>query len=142
MSNSKEGEQQHGGVHISGHSVEVSGHVVGRDQVIHGDSLHVSNVMTHLSGNELNEIFGPLLNALHDAPPDKQKDARQKAEVLRLEVAKGEKAEDTVVAKLVDSLVKLVPSAVSAVIGMFATPILSGIAGPVTKFALDRMKGE
>ena len=45
-------------------------------------------------------------------------------------------------AKLVDGIVGLVPGAVSAVVGAFATPILGGIAGPVTQYVLDKMKGQ
>jgi hypothetical protein len=45
-------------------------------------------------------------------------------------------------AKLVDGLVELVPSATSAVVSAFATPILGGIAGPVTGFVLDKLRGK
>jgi hypothetical protein len=44
------------------------------------------------------------------------------------------------VAKLIDKLVDLVPGAISAVVSAFATPILGGVAGPVTRFVLDRLK--
>jgi len=40
----------------------------------------------------------------------------------------------------VDGLVAMVPGTVGAVVSMFATPILSGIAGPVTKFVLGKLK--
>jgi len=45
-------------------------------------------------------------------------------------------------AKLVEGIVELVPGAVSAVVSAFATPILGGLAGPVTKFVLDKVQGE
>jgi len=47
-----------------------------------------------------------------------------------------------VIAKLVDGLVGLVPAATSAVVSAFATPILAGIAGPVTGFVLDKLRGK
>ena len=43
-------------------------------------------------------------------------------------------------AKFVESIVALVPGAVSAVVGAFGTPILGGIVGPVTKYVLDRIR--
>jgi hypothetical protein len=45
-----------------------------------------------------------------------------------------------VVAKLLHGLADFVPGAVGAVVGTFATPILSGIAGPVTKIVLERLR--
>ena len=57
-------------------------------------------------------------------------------------MAKGKDADDSKIAKLLDSLVELVPGAVSTVVSTFASPILAGIAGPVTKFVLERIQGE
>jgi hypothetical protein len=45
-------------------------------------------------------------------------------------------------AKLVNGIVGLVPGAVSAVVSAFGTPILGGVAGPVTKFVLDELQGK
>ena len=45
-------------------------------------------------------------------------------------------------AKLVDGLVGLVPAGAAAVASAFGTPILGGIAGPVTKFVLDKIQGK
>jgi hypothetical protein len=39
----------------------------------------------------------------------------------------------------VKGLVGLVPSAVSAIASAFGTPILSGVAGPVTQFVLEEL---
>lgn len=55
---------------------------------------------------------------------------------MKSEAAKGEKANDGVMAALVNGIAKLVPGAVSAVTSAFGTPLLSGIAGPVTKIVL------
>jgi hypothetical protein len=43
-------------------------------------------------------------------------------------------------ADIVDGLVALVPGAVGSVVSMFATPILGGIAGPVTKYVLNKIQ--
>jgi len=125
---------QSGGVNISGSTVHIGGDVVGRDKI--------TNVTTGLSGDQLNQVFAPLLSALRAASPEKQTEAIQKAEELKKEVAKGKEANDSVMAKIVDGLAALVPGAVGAVVGMFATPILGGIAGPVTKFVLDKIQGK
>ena len=43
-------------------------------------------------------------------------------------------------AKLIDGIVGLAPAAVSAVVSAFATPILGGVAGPATKYVLDKLR--
>lgn len=123
-----------GGVNISGGSVHIGGDVVGRDKI--------TTVTTGLSGDQLNQLFVPLMSALRTAPPEKQNEAMQKAEELKREVAKGKEANDKVMAKIVEGLVGLVPSAIGAVVGMFATPILGGIAGSVTQYVLGKIQGK
>ena len=78
---------------------------------------------------------------LSATPSPKKDEALKKVEALKQEVAKGKEADDNRVAKLLDGLVGLVPSAVSSVVSTFASPILGGIAGPVTKFVLDKIQG-
>jgi uncharacterized protein YraI len=60
---------------------------------------------------------------------------------LKQEAAKGKNADDRVVARLVEGLVGLMPGAASAVVSAFATPILGGIAGPVTEYVLEKLRG-
>jgi hypothetical protein len=36
----------------------------------------------------------------------------------------------------------LMPNAVSAVVSAFATPLLGGLAGPATKYVLDKIQGK
>ena len=85
----------------------------------------------------LDAALRPLAEAIRAAPADKQGEAEAKLAALKQEAAKGKGADDSALAKLVDGLVKLVPAAVSAVVSAFALPILGGVAGPVTKFALS-----
>ncbi len=101
-----------------------------------------ATVTADVSGGELHQLFAPLMDALRDAPPEKRGGAVQKAEALKSELAKGKDADDTVVARLVDDLVGLVPDVVGTVVSMFASPILAGIAGPVTKYAVGRIQGK
>lgn len=126
---------QSGGVNFSGSgSVHIGGDVVGRDKI--------TTVTTGLSGEQLNQLFAPLMNALRAAPPEKQNEAIQKVEELKKEVAKGKEANDRVMAKIVDGLAALVPSAVGTVVGMFATPILGSLAGEATQYVLDKIQGK
>ena len=55
-------------------------------------------------------------------------------------MAKGKGADDQRVAGILDDLAKLVPGAVAAVASAFGTPLLGGIAGPVTQFVLNQLK--
>ena len=119
-------------MHISGGNVTVGGDIVGGDKM----------VGTEISSVRLEPIFAPLVEAVRGAPPEKQQEAAQKVEALKSEAAKGKGADDGVMAKLVEGIVALAPKAVSAVVSAFASPILGGIAGPVTKYVLDKIKGQ
>jgi hypothetical protein len=155
-----------GGAHIGG-NVTVGGDFVGHDKVVHGDEVRGDKVMgdkittgnisgtgiavgrgarvsVHqgLSGSELDLIFSPLTRALQAAPPGARDEAARVAQDLREEAGKGTQADDNRVAKLIDKLVDLVPGAVSAVVSVFATPILSGLAGNATRFVLDKLQGK
>lgn len=147
--------------------VDTGGSFVGRDKVVRGDEVHgdkvagdktdvgdisgstgvaigrgaQATVSAGLSSQEIDRLFLPLMAALREAPPDRRDEALQAAQALRGEVAKGEDANDTRMAKLLDGLVELVPGAVSAVVIAFASPVLGGIVGPVTKYALERIRG-
>ena len=108
----------------------VAGDFVGHDKVTQG-----------ISPRDLEPLFAPLLATVaHQAPPGQQASAMQKVEQLKSEVAKGQQADDGKIGTIVEGLVALVPGAVSAVVSMFATPLLGGIVGPVTKFVLDKFK--
>ena len=124
--------RQSGGVNISGGNVTVGGDIVGRDKI----------VGTEISSVQLEQLFRPLAEAVHNAPPAVQQEAAQKVEDLKKEAAKGKSATDGVMAKLVEGIVGLVPGAVSAIAGAFGTPLLAGIAGPATKYVLDKIQGK
>jgi hypothetical protein len=149
------GGQQQYGDHITGDKVggdKVMGDKVGGDKITVGDisgstgvaigSGARATVTQGVSGAELEKLFTPLMAAIHQAPPDKRAEAQQKTEALKAELAKGKEANDSAVGKLVDGLVELVPGAVSALVSMFASPILGGITGPVTQFVLDKIQGK
>jgi hypothetical protein len=91
---------------------------------------------------EIDRALQMLFEKVGTAPGEVQPKANETLAALKEEVAKGKDANDGVVAKLADGLVKLVPGAASAVVSAFATPILGGVAGPITSFVLDRLKVE
>ena len=127
----KTGEGQSGGVNITGTVGSVGGDIVGRDKIIGAPSAAA-----------LEAALKPLNEAISVAPAEKRTEAEAKLATLKQEAAKGIDADDSVIAKLVDGLVGLVPAAATAVVSAFATPILGGIAGPVTGFVLDKLRGK
>jgi len=120
-----------GGAYVGGNVDTGGGDFIGREKITQG-----------ISPRDLDPLFAPLLAAIaQQAPADKQAAAVQQVQELKAEVAKGKQADDNKVGKIVDGLVGMVPGAVGTVVSLFATPLLGGIAGPVTKFVLDRLKG-
>ena len=144
-----------GGAYIGG-NVNAGGDFVGRNKTVHGDQITTgdvsgsgiaigrgaqANVMQGISPNDLESLFAPLLAAVvQNAHADQLAAAVQQVQEIKAEVAKGTGAKDDKIAKVVDGLVGMVPKAVGAIISTFATPLLKGIAGPVTKFVLDKLK--
>ena len=116
---------------ISNTGTLIATNVAGRDMT--------NNTTTTYAPTEIHNVWQSVADAIQSAPPEKQAEATTKLEELKAEAAKGTKAEDTTLARLVKGLVGLVPSAVSAVASAFGTPILGGVAGPVTKFVLEEL---
>jgi hypothetical protein len=132
MNNEAKAERQNGGVNISGGNVTVGGDIVGRDKI----------VGTETSSVQMEQIFRPLMDEVCSAPEAVRERAAQKVDELKREAAKGKNASDGVMAKLIEGIVGLVPGAVSAVVSAFGTPILGAIAGPMTKYAVDKIQGK
>jgi hypothetical protein len=124
-------EIQSGGVQIRGDVNTEGGDFVGRDKI--------TNVAFH---EEINKIMEPIASAIAGAPKERAAEASRQLEELKAEAAKGKGANDSVMAKLVEGLVGLVPSAIAAITSAFATPVLGAIAGPVTKYVIERFQGK
>ena len=104
----------------------MGGDIVGRDKIVGAPS-----------AAELDAALRPLIEAIKNAPPETQAEAEAKLTELKQEAAKGKAADDGVMAKIVDGLV---PCAVGGHRrSAFASPILGGIAGPVTRFVLEKL---
>ena len=145
-----------GGAYIGG-NVSAGRDFVGRDMVVHGDQIETgdvsgtgipigtaarADVTQGVTPRDLEPLFATLLAAIaQHAPPEKQAAAVRQVHELKAEVAKGKQADDGKIAKIVEGLVGLVPKAVGAIVSTFATPILGGVAGPVTKYVLEKVKG-
>jgi hypothetical protein len=120
-----------GGVSITGSNLNMGGgSIVGRDMI------------QHLSPHQIDDVFGPIGKAIETAGTLEKIAAEEKLRALKDEVAKGKHADDSVIAKLVEGLIELVPGGVAAIVGAFASPVLSGLAGPVTKYVLDKLQGK
>jgi hypothetical protein len=119
-----------GGVTISKSQVNTGGgDIVGRDNI------------RQSAAHQLEGVFQPVSAAIARADPTVKSAAEAKLQALKQEVVKGKPADDPTIAKLVEGLVGLVPAAVSAIVAAFATPILGGVAGPATKYVLDKIRG-
>lgn len=157
------GGQQSYGDNVQGDKQEIhaGGDYVGGDKVggdkVGGDKISTGNIsgsavaigrgasasyQQGLSGEEIKQLFAPLAAAVQQAPPQNQQEAQEKVQQLQEEVAKGDQRDDSRMAKLINGITKLAPSAVGAVLSVFASPALGAIAGPVTQFALEQIRGE
>ena len=127
-----------GGAHIGGNVNTGGGDFVGRDRIVQGNEIRANQI----SSQDLQRLFEPLMKSILEVPASNQPDALNKAEELKQEVAKGNAADDSKMGKLIDGLIGLVPSAVTGIASIFASPILGGLAGPVTQFILDKIQGK
>jgi len=98
-----------------------------------------ASVSINPSPADLEPLFAGLLDVARSAPEPARTEATATAEALKDEAAKGADADDEKLATLVEKLVGLVPGAVSAVASAFGSPLLAGLAGPVTSFVLKKL---
>lgn len=126
---------------VASRGVNVGGSVAG--SIVTGDNNIVADrgASVGISGAELEKLFEPILAAVSAAPQAQQPAATQMANDLQVEAAKGEEANDGLMAGLIRGLVGLVPGAAAAVVSAFGSPILAGIAGPVTQSVLQMIQG-
>ncbi len=126
------GNKRVGGVDIqvgSGGTFSVGGSIVGGDQI-----------NTNVLNNQIDQLFVPLIRTMmKEATGAAMPDAIQKVEAIKAEAKKGDKADDEKIGTLLQSLTKLVPTAITTIASTFANPILQQISGPVTKFVLKQL---
>jgi hypothetical protein len=140
-----------GGAFVEG-NVSNAGDFVGRDQVVHnnevyegditvGDIVNASDVVIGNRNQIIHQEFAPLYRELENLRPDQKEEAEQIVKNIEKEVVSGKQGDDQRLSRLIDRLVDLIPGAVSAVVSMFSTPVLSGLVGPATKAILDQIRG-
>jgi hypothetical protein len=119
-----------GGAYITGGVNTGGGDFIGRDKSTQG-----------LAAADLGPLFTPLVAAIADhATAVRRAAALKQVEELKAEAAKGEQADDGKLARIVDGLATMVPNAIGSIVSLFTMPVLRGIAGPVTGFALDKLR--
>jgi uncharacterized caspase-like protein len=154
------GSYNPGGVKTGG------GDFVGRDKVVHGDEVHgdkvggdkftvgdisgssgiaigrgaQASVSYGLDADEIDKLFQPVLQAISQAPQGIQAEALRQVKDLKKEAAKGESANDGLMASLLNELKKLVPGAVGALAQAFASPALQKAAGDLTRLVLNTFR--
>lgn len=109
-----------------------------------GAQSHYSETTNYgASGEELADIFAPLMKTIEEeASPEQKAEALEKATALKEETTKGNQAEDKKMAKLIEGLIALVPAGVGAVVSAFASPIVSSVVGPATEYVLEKIQGK
>jgi hypothetical protein len=122
-----------GGVYVGGSVQTGGGDFVGRDKI---------TVQQGIGGDELTRALAPVLQAVQQAHGDDatRAAAQQALAELQQELAAGKNADDSRIAGILDGLANLVPTAISTVVSAFGTPLLAGIAGPVTQFVLAQLR--
>ena len=121
-----------GGAYVAGKvSVKGGGDFIGRDKVIHGGP-----------PTDLPAVFATLLAAInqHTEAAAKELVAEQVAEIQAEATQAPAQRNDKRMARLLDGLVDLVPGAVGAVVGAFASPLLGIVVGPATAAVLAQFK--
>jgi hypothetical protein len=130
MAEDESGRQ--GGFNIGG-SMTVHGNVAGRD--------YVAPAAGPLDRDAIQRLLEPLVQEARRTSAEAQQldKALQALGSLKEELSKGERRDDTVVAKLIDGFIGLVPAGVAAVVAAFANPVLGALAGPATNAVLERL---
>jgi tetratricopeptide (TPR) repeat protein/MinD-like ATPase involved in chromosome partitioning or flagellar assembly len=101
-----------------------------------------ATVERNVGKSELDQLLSPIMKIIHKVSSDKKEEAMKKAEVLKSELAKGSRADDTALAKSVDSLAALVPKTTNVLVQLLNSPNVAGNLGPVTRFVVERISSE
>lgn len=115
------------------------GSISGTDIFV-GQSQQASiNIASVSSQTALEPMFEPLIATLQDLPSSQKDVATQKAMALRAEVARGDDADDEVIAGLLQDLVSTAPDIIKTIRTVFHTPPAGIRIGPATRYVLKRM---
>jgi hypothetical protein len=115
------------------------GNITGSHGIAIGQGTQVE-IHSGLSLEEIKILLAPVQIAIQQAPEEKQVQAQQQLNELEQEVAKGQQAQDSRIANLLNGIANLVPGSVSALVTSFTSPLLGSLAGPVTQFVIDLLR--
>jgi hypothetical protein len=73
---------------------------------------------------------------------DKRSAAHRTMDAIKREWFKGAQADDTTVAKAIDTLVQLAPALTYVLVALTKHPAVAAAVGAVTKFVVDRIRGK
>lgn len=137
--NEKKEEGRSGGINFTGGDTRIQGDVAGGDlnKNVYGNVTYGA-----IPAEKLEALLKPLIELVDSTAEPAKSEATTNVNELKEELGKGADADDGTLAKLVDGLIRLVPTAVAAVVGAFASPVLAGVAGPVTKAVLEKLHGD
>ncbi|MCP4426813.1 MAG: caspase family protein [Chloroflexi bacterium] len=125
-----------GGDKVSGDKISV-GSISGSQGVAIGSGASANvNIQQGVSGDELNQLFTPLLATVAQQDPT----AVAKVQALKAEAGKGEDADDEKMADLIGDIADAVPSAVEGLANLFTNSIVAKAAGGATKYILKRIR--
>ncbi|HEX7772652.1 MAG TPA: tetratricopeptide repeat protein, partial [Pyrinomonadaceae bacterium] len=88
--------------------------------------------------SELDELLMPLNDQIRNVPPDLLDQAAEAFQALRTELAKGNQADDRVLARTADKLISQVPATGETLADLLTSPRLGTFVGPVTQFVIEK----
>ncbi|MCB8982042.1 MAG: hypothetical protein H6657_31950 [Ardenticatenaceae bacterium] len=128
------------------HGDIVHGDKMGGDKVS-GDKITVSfapknlQVQQGFAGDQLSALFAPLLlEAVQKARQEQQETAVAKIAKLKTETSKEEKADDEIIANLIQDIVELIPTSAEIIITLFTNAVIAKCAGTATRYVLKRIQ--
>ena len=105
------------------------------------DQFNIHQGLSSTELKQLEELFQPLKEVAQQAAPQSQEaQVETKVQELHTELSQGKQANADRLNKVIDGLVDMVPGTLGAVVGMFTSPILGALVGPVTKQVLDHIQ--
>jgi hypothetical protein len=93
------------------------------------------------TSEQLQALLAPLHAVVQQTSDARGPAARELLKKIEDETSKGKEADDSLLSKLLEGFVGLIPEGVGAVLAAFGSPVLGAIAGPATKRLLDTFKG-
>lgn len=97
-----------------------------------------ASMAQNIRKSELDDLLKPLMDKIRDAGPDSSGPVWESFQVLKTELAKGNQANDRLLARTADKLISLVPAAGETLADLLRSPRLGNFVGPVTQFVIEK----